>query len=331
MKVGLALPQYDYSVPGESPLRWETVAAWARHADGIGFDSVWVSDHLFLDLSRFGGDVAGGAAGCFSALPQLAGLAKVTARARIGPLVLNAALRHPSLLAKSLATLDVLSGGRLVVGLGAGWYEPEFEAANVPFLRPAQRLGQLGDAIAIIRGLFGGGPFTYEGRHWSVREARCLPLPVQQPSPPIWVGGRGDRLLRLAARHADGWNAVWRWTTEAYEERLAVLNRACDDAGRDPATVTRSLGLSTLVGTDDADVRRRFDRLRAASPAGAVRGTLDEWRVGRLVGTPPQIQEQLVRWEGLGVDELIVGAGAVPFAGTSLDDVSLIAEACNLG
>ena len=332
MKIGLALPQYDYSVPGERPLRWETVVTWARHADRLGFHSLWVSDHLFLDLARFGvtdGDHE--RSSCFDALAQLAALARVTEHARLGPLVLNAALRPPSITAKALATLDHLSGGRLVVGLGAGWYEPEFEAAGVPFLPPAERLRQLREAIRVLRGMFTGGPFTFEGRHWSVHEARCLPLPVQRPSPPLWVGGKGDGLVRLAARHADGWNTVWAWTPEAYRERLTVLRAECDRLGRDPATVTLSLGLSTLVGESEADLRRRFERLRDQSPAGVLdRTTLDDWRASRLVGTVDQIREQLSVWAGLGVEEMIVGTGAVPFAVTSLDDVSLLAEACSL-
>ncbi|MGH9224342.1 MAG: LLM class flavin-dependent oxidoreductase [Acidimicrobiales bacterium] len=331
MKIGLALPQYDYSLPGERPLRWETVAEWARHAEAHGFDSLWVSDHLFLDLARFGA-ADSDPGGCLDAVAELAALARITTRARLGPLVLNAALRPPSVTAKALATLDVLSGGRLVIGLGAGWYEPEFRAAGVPFLPPGGRLRQLAEAIEIMRGMFGGGPFTYRGRHWSVHEARCLPLPLQRPAPPVWVGGKGDALLRLAARHADGWNAVWAWTPEAYREKLDVLRAACDQVGRDPATITLSLGLYTLVGESEADLRRRFDRLRALSPAGVLeRTTLEEWRASRLVGTVERVREQLAAWAGLGVEEVIVGAGAVPFAVTDLDDVSLIAEACNLG
>jgi alkanesulfonate monooxygenase SsuD/methylene tetrahydromethanopterin reductase-like flavin-dependent oxidoreductase (luciferase family) len=234
-------------------------------------------------------------------------------------------------LAKALATIDVASHGRLIIGAGAGWYEPEFEAAGVPFLAPAGRLRQLREAIAVLRGMFGGGPFSYTGRYWSVDEARCLPRPVQQPSPPIWAGGRGDALLSLAARHADGWNTVWRWTPDAYRERLTVLHAACERAGRDPATVTLSLGLHAVVGQDEADLQRRYQRLRDLSLPGVLDGkSLDDWRQGRLVGTVEQIREQLAIWQSLGVHELIVNTGSIPFAGSALDDVSLLAEACSL-
>jgi probable F420-dependent oxidoreductase len=329
MRVGLALPQFDWSVAGESPLRWETVVEWARHAEGLGFDSLWLADHLFLDLGRYGGSTEPG--GAIDPLPALAALARVTTRPRLGTLVLCAPLRPPSVLAKALATLDVISDGRLVAGVGAGWYEPEFAAAGIPFLPAGRRLVQLAEAIQVLRGMFGGGPFTFEGRYWSVTEAPCLPLPVQRPHPPIWVGGRGDALLRLVARHADGWNTVWRWTPGHYRGRLDVLHQACEKVGRDPNTVTRSLGLTTLVGEDERDLRRRFDRFVARAPAGVVDGaSFDEWRQGRLVGTVEQVREQLAGWAELGVAELIVGAGAVPFAVTDLDDLEMVAQACSL-
>lgn len=330
MRVGLALPQFDWSVPGEWPLQWETVVDWARHAEGLGFESLWLADHLFLDLARYGGSPEPG--GCIDPLPALAALAGVTARPRLGTLVLCAPLRPPSLLAKALASLDVVSGGRLIVGMGAGWYEPEFAAAGIPFLAPGQRLVQLAEAIKVLEGMFDGGPFTFEGRYWRVAEARCLPQPVQRPRPPIWVGGRGDAILRLVARHADGWNTVWRWTHEAYRQRLAVLAEACETRGRDPATVTLSLGLTTLVGEDERDLRRRFDRYTELAPAGVVDGTsFDDWRQGRLVGTVDQVQEQIEAWADLGVSELIVGAGAVPFAVAHPDDLEMVAQACSLG
>ncbi len=219
----------------------------------------------------------------------------------------------------------------MIAGLGAGWYEPEFAAAQIPFERPGTRLAQLEEAIAVLRGMFGGGPFSHSGRHWTVEEARCLPVPVQQPGPPIWVGGRGDRLIRLAARHADGWNAVWVWTPDSYRERLALLDAACAEVGRDPAEFTRSVGLYALVGEDEADLGRRFDRLRSLSPPGILdRISLDQWRRGRLVGTVEQVREQVDEWAALGVDELIVSASAVPFALGSPEDLEMIAAACNL-
>ncbi len=326
MRVGLALPQFDFSVAGERSLRWPTLVAWAQRAEQLGFHAIWLADHLFWDLPAGGGPPE--RASSYDPLPALAALARRTGSVRVGTLVLCAPLRPPSVLAKALATLDVLSRGRLTVGLGD---EPEFAAAGVPFEDHRTRLGQLEEAVAVVRGLFGGGPFTYRGRHWSVEGARCLPVPVQRPHPPIWLGGRSDGLLRLAAAAADGWNTAWSSTPDAYRERTAVLDEACERVGRDPATLTRSLGLLALVGEDDADLRRRYERLRDAAPAGARPGaSLDEWRRGRLVGTVEHVREQLAAWRDLGVADLAVSAAAVPFAAASADDVDMVAEACSL-
>ena len=326
MRIGLALPQYDYSVSGESPLRWATLVEYALAAERVGYDSLWLSDHLFLDLAKYGGPAARQAA--FDPLVTLGALAGIVTRPRLGTLVLCEALRPASVLAKSLAGLDRICGGRLDVGLGAGWYEPEYAAIGMTMPSPGERLARLGEAVEVVRGLLGGGPFTFDGRYHRAFEARNDPAAVQRPAPPIMVGGKGDRLLALVARHADGWNTSWVWTPDAYRERLDVLDRACDAIGRDPATVTRSVGLYALCGEDDRDLERRFRRLHELSPPGVLGSTtLDEWRVGRLVGTVEQIREQVAGWDDLGVETIIVGPGAVPFAVTTVDDVELLAHA----
>ena len=138
MKLGLALPQYDYSVAGENPLQFTTIVDYARAAEAAGFDSVWLSDHLFLDLAKYGGP--SDRFGCYEPLVTLGALAREVDRVRLGTLVMCEALRPASVLAKSLATVDRVSGGRLDVGLGAGWYEPEYEAIDMKLPRPGERL-----------------------------------------------------------------------------------------------------------------------------------------------------------------------------------------------
>jgi probable F420-dependent oxidoreductase len=326
MRLGLALPQYDYSVAGESPLPWARVVEWARAAEAAGFDSLWLSDHLFLDVEKYGGPPD--REGCLDPIVALAALAGEVTRVRLGTLVLCEAFRPASVLAKSLAGLDVVCDGRLDVGIGAGWYEPEYAAIGMEMPRPGERLDRLREAIAILRGLLGGGPCTFDGRYHRADGAVNMPAALQQPTPPIIVGGKGDRLLSVVAELADGWNTCWAWTPTAYRERLDVLARACDAVERDPQSVTRSLGLYALGGEDARDLERRFERLQAVTPRGVLDGvTLDQWREGRLVGTVDDIREQAEGWAALGVETLIVGLGAVPFAVTALDDLELVARA----
>jgi probable F420-dependent oxidoreductase len=329
MDIGLALPQFDFSVPGEQPLRWRTVLHWATTAEALGFDSVWVADHLFFSIEKYGGPP--GEHGVFDPIVVLGALARATSRVRLGTLVLCAQLRPPMVLAKALATLDVVSGGRVTVGLGAGWYEREYVVAGIPFERPGVRLAQLAEVVQIVKRLLAGDEVTFRGRHYQVIGARLRPAARQRPRPPIWVGGKGDALLGVCAAHADGWNTVWSWTFDAYRERAAVLDAACERAGRDPDAVARSLGLFALVGETPSDLARRYERLQGLTPAGVLDGVpLAEWRQGRLVGTVEEVREQLQQWEALGISTLIVGAGALPFVVASPDDGEMLAAACSL-
>jgi probable F420-dependent oxidoreductase len=326
MRIGLALPQYDYSVPGASPLPYDVLLEHATRAEQLGFDSLWLSDHLWLDIAKYGGGDE--VYGAYEPLVTLAALARQVPRVRLGTLVLCEALRPASVLAKALATLDRITGGRLDIGMGAGWYEAEYEAVGMTMPPPGERLTRLGEAVDVVRGLLGGGPFTYHGKFHRAFDARNLPPALQQPAPPVFVGGKGDRLIRLAVDKADGWNTCWVWTPDAYRERLGVVERACDDAGRDPSTFWHSLGLYALCGENETDLARRFEWMRSAMPAGVLDGvTLDDWRVGRLVGTVEQVREQAAGWAGLGVETLIVGPGPLPFSVNSLEDVALLADA----
>ena len=238
------------------------------------------------------------------------------------------ALRPPGVLAKALATLDRVCGGRLDIGLGAGWYQPEYEAIGMPMPSPGVRVRRLREATEIVCGLLGGDELTYQGEFFQLTGACVDPPALQTPRPPVFLGGRGDQVLATVAAVADGWNTCWAWTHDDYRERVRVLDQACERIGRDPTTVWRSLGLYALVGEDETDLGSRFARLRAATPAGVLdRVTLDEWRTGRLVGTVEQVQEQAAGWAALGVETLILGAGALPFQVGSLDDVAALAAA----
>jgi alkanesulfonate monooxygenase SsuD/methylene tetrahydromethanopterin reductase-like flavin-dependent oxidoreductase (luciferase family) len=325
--VGVALPQYESSLPGERPPRFATVARWAQRAEELGFDSVWLSDHVVFDLARYGGP--GEPVHALEPLAALAALARCTTHVRLGTLVLCAALRPTSVLAKALATLDVLSGGRLDVGIGAGNYEPDFAAIGRSLPSPGARVMQLREMLVELTDLLAGGSVAASAP--GVTGGVLDPRPHQQPRPPVFVGGRGDRVLRTAVELADGWNTVWVWAPEQYSERLAVVDAACDAFGRDPASFSRSLGLYALAGEDERDLHRRFDRLAADSPPGILDGVgLGQWRQGRLVGTVQQISEQCESWAALGVDTLVVNPGAAPFHAVALDDLEPIAAGMGL-
>lgn len=326
MRIGLALPQYDYSVPGEWPLRFATVADYARAAESAGYDSLWVSDHLALDLAKYGGSPE--PQGVLDPLVTIAALARIVPRIRLGTLVLLEALRPAAVLAHALATLDRISDGRIDVGVGAGWYEPDYAAVGMEMPAPPERLSRLSEAVQILTGLLAGETVTFDGVFHRASGATLHPAPVQRPRPPVFVGGKGDRLLRLAARHADGWNTCWVWTCDAYRKRVAVIERECEEAGRDPSALWRSVGLYALCGDDEKDLAMRFERLKARSPAGVLDAvTLKQWRAGRLVGTVDQVREQAAEWASLGVETLILGVGAVPFHIGDPGDVAALAEA----
>lgn len=327
MRIGLALPHYDFSLPAAGGrLEFEAIVEVARRAEALGFDSLWVSDHLSLSIAKYGGPEREWFA--YEPLTTLAALARHVSRPRLGTLVLCEALRPASVAAKSLTTLDHLCDGRLDIGIGAGWYEPDYLALGMGLPAPGERLARLEEALTLLVSLLPGGPATVDGRHHRAREAINRPPPLQSPRPPIIVGGKGDRLLELVARRADGWNTCWVWTPDAYRERVGRLERACAATGREPATVTRSLGLYALAGEDEGDLEARFDRMRRLAPGGMLDATdLAEWRRGRLVGTVDEVAEQLGAWEQAGVSEMICCAGPLPFSLAAVDDLEPLARA----
>ncbi len=309
MKVGLALPHYDFSFPSgdfshpsERPATVQRVLDYAQRAEKLGFDSVWVSDHLFLDLAKYGGPPQRYKTP--EATAMLAALATGTSRARFGSLVLCASFRHPVFLAAQLQTIYEMSGGRLEVGLGAGWYEAEFNAAGIPFGTTAQRI----ERLAVVAGQL---------------DARL------DPRPPIIVGGKGGpKLARVVAEHADAWNVCWRITPDEYRARLETLHQACARAKRDPQTVGLSVGLYTLLGTDQNDLQGRYEALQRWTPGGALDGMpLAKFADGALVGTIEDCAATIKEFEALGVSEIILSPASLPFSVYDDDQLEQAAHA----
>ena len=323
MRFGLSLPHYGFSFP-TGQIAFADAADWARRAEALGFDSVWVSDHFFYSFARYGADPSPIAS--LEPLATLAGIAAVTDRVRLGTLVLCAAFRHPALLAKAATSIDLVSGGRLDLGLGAGWMAEEFEAFGYRFGSPGERFAMLEETVEVLKELFGGEPVTHDGESVTLHEAVLAPAPDRPP--PVWLGGKGGpRLLRLAARLADGWNMVWRISPEAYALKVSDVRAACEAEDRDPATFGLSIGLYSLMGEDEVAAQAAFERGRAAAPGDAMSADdYGSWLADTLSGTPAQVLERVAAFESLGVQEIIVAPWVLPFAIHEPEQVELFAD-----
>jgi probable F420-dependent oxidoreductase len=325
MRFGLALPHYGFSF-ADGEVTFARTAEVARRAEALGFDSVWVSDHFFYTFERYG--LPPTPIASLEPLTTLAGIAVQTQRVRLGTLVLGAPFRHPSILAKTAATLDVLSGGRLELGLGAGWMEREFEAFGYTFGSTGDRFTLLEDVLRILTAFEGDASATVDAGRFALRDARTIPPPVQRPRAPIWLGSKGGRRsLAMAARYADGWNTVWRWSPRAYAEVSAAADAACERVGREPSTLRRSVGLYGLIADDDAAFGALFERARAAMPGDAMaEETPETWCADTLSGTPERIMERIHAFAAVGVEELIVSPWVLPFALIDAEQLDRFAE-----
>lgn len=231
-------PQWGFAYPD--------LAAIAATAERNGWDALWVSDHLLWDADATDRN-------CYEAWTLLAALAPATSTLRLGTLVTCNSYRHPSLLAKMAAGIDDISGGRVEFGIGAGWKDVEYAAYGYDFPPIGTRQDQMAEAIELSRLLWTEDRADFDGAHYSLRGAVCAPKPVQAPMP-VWIGGHGDRLLRVVAELGDGWNMVFGRTLDQLRDRHAVLDRHCDDLGRDPASLARTVFLFTIVADTDAEI-----------------------------------------------------------------------------
>jgi probable F420-dependent oxidoreductase len=328
VRIGLALPHYDTSLAGK-PVSWAGVKRCAQKAEAAGFDSLWVSDHLWLDWSKYGGsDEPQAALECWT---TLSALTACTSQVRIGSLTLCNDFRNPGLLAKMAATLDIFSEGRLEIGLGAGWYEPEYRAAGITLDSPGTRIRRVGEAVEIIARLLEGEELRFKGDHYTLDGAICRPPPLQDPRPRIWIGGKGDLLLATAARVADGWNFSWLGSFETYAERARAADQACERYGRDPSSLARSTGVFLIPGENESDARRRFERLLERTPEGVLGDSKggsgvswDRFRRDHVAGGVEEVVDRLGRLAELGVEEIIVSFGTLPFQLEDEEDIEIV-------
>ena len=269
---------------------YDQLLAVAKTTEEEGFDAFFRSDHYM----SFGGDAGPGST---DAWVTLAGLARETSRIRLGTLVTPITFRLPGPLAISVAQVDAMSGGRVELGLGAGWYEAEHKAYGIPFPPTGARFAQLEEQLAIITGLWAtakGTKFDFTGEHFSIVDSPALPKPAQTPRPPIVIGGGGPRRTpRLAARFADEFNTPFfpdpNLSRGAYER----VGAACERIGRDPATMRFSAALTVCCGTDETSLERRASRIGRP---------LDRLRSGGVAGTPSEVVDRLASYGDAGAE-----------------------------
>jgi probable F420-dependent oxidoreductase len=276
LRVGIQLPEVERVV------RWPEYLQMARAAEDAGFDTLWLGDHL---LYRY---ADGSTRGPWEAWTMLSALAASTSRIRLGPLVAATAFHAPPMLAKLAATVDEVSGGRLILGLGAGWNETEFRAFGFPF---DHRISRFEEAFTIVRTLLREGEIDFDGRFFQARDCELRPTPARPGGPPLMVGSIGPRMLEITLPHVDAWNVWYRDIDNApagLEPKLRLVDEVCRQVGRDPGEVERTCAV--LV--------------RMPGGTGRVMGDTTQARIPPLEGSPAAVASRLREYADLGVAEV---------------------------
>jgi F420-dependent oxidoreductase-like protein len=286
--------------------QWNTTVEIAELAESLGYDSIWVYDH-FHNVPRPAREAV------FECWTTLAALSQRTSRVRLGQMVGCASYRNPGLLAKITSNLDVMSGGRLDWGIGAGWYEHEYRGYGYPFLPPKDRIAVLRETVEIVRSLWTQPETTYDGRFFSLHGAQCDPKPLQQPHPPILIGGGGEQLtLRVVARFAD--RANFGGKPPEYAHKCEVLRKHCEAVGRDAEEIEKTWSPEVFVRETEAELR---------SVGGSTFGEpFDSWRAGNLVGTPDEVIDKVGQYLEMGCTSFIPWCRDYP----ATDTLTLFAE-----
>jgi F420-dependent oxidoreductase-like protein len=281
---------------------WDAAQAWARsvelarRAEAAGYDHLWVYDHVETVPRRE-------PTHCFEAFTMLAALSQVTTRAELGQLVTCVGYRNVGLLAKQAAAIDVFSGGRLILGMGAGWYDREYRAYGYEYPSNRDRLALLDEALRVIPRLWSEETVTFEGRHLRFDGAFCDPKPLRQPRPPILVGGGGEQVtLRIAARHADATN--WQVGLDRFVHKSGLLARYCEEIGRDPASIVRTHAPDCRIFDTEADLAAWLDSPGGGHLWGAV--DPDQYVADNFVGTVEQVTEKARAFVEAGCAEFIL-------------------------
>jgi F420-dependent oxidoreductase-like protein len=278
VRFGIQTPQQHGS--------WQEMLSLWQEIDTLGFDSAWVFDHFLPIFSDPTGP-------CLEGWTALSALAMVTQKTRLGVMVTGNTYRHPGVLAKMATTVDIISGGRLILGIGAGWFELEHQAFGIAFPKVAERLKKLDETLEVVKRLWTEDRVNFSGRYYQLKDALLNPQPVQKPHPPILVGASGEQVaLGIVARHADIWNSFGSPTVFAH--KIAALTEHCRRIGRDPDTIEKSVLLQVTL-TDDQETKRK-----AREDEG--------W--GALIGNSDEVRQQIEQYVAVGVTHIIISVSA---------------------
>ena len=277
----------------------EEMRRFALKCEELGFDSIWLFDH-FVTVPKPSLESS------YECWTTTAWLAAITKRIRIGQMVTCNSYRHPSVLAKMSSTVDALSGGRLEMGIGAGWYEAEYKAYGIPFPKASVRIGMLDESAQIIKRMWTEDSPTFEGRYYSIKEAMNSPKPVQKPHPPLWIGGGGEQLtLRAVAKHADYSNFHGgEDPIGGFKHKMDILERHCQEVGRDFDEIKKSTLMNVLIERTEAEVDERI--ARRARALGMAEAEYRKRLRMALSGTPETCIDQWSRLIDLGASYFVL-------------------------
>lgn len=317
MRFGLFVPQgWRLDLTGIDPAaHWSTMLEVARAAEAGPFESIWVYDHFHTTPQPT-------EEATHEAWSLMAAFAAATGRVRLGQMCTCMGYRNPAYLAKVAATIDVISGGRVEMGIGGGWYEHEWRAYGYGFPTAGERLGRLDEGVQIMRQLWSTGTATLQGAHYQVEGAISRPLPLQDGGIPLWIAGGGEKkTLRTAAKYAAYTN--FDSTPDVFRRKSEILAEHCRDLGTDYDRIVRSANFNVVIGAADKDVQDRLDWVRAHYepylPADKVERNYQLLANGPLVGTPEKIVERLTALRGLGMTYAILYFPEIAYDRSGLD------------
>jgi F420-dependent oxidoreductase-like protein len=319
MRFGLFVPQgWRLDLAGiDVKDHWATMLGVAQAADTEDgpFESIWVFDHFHTVPVPT-------QEATHEAWTLMAAFAAATSRVRLGQMCTCIGYRNPAYLAKVAATVDVISGGRAEMGIGAGWYEHEWRAYGYGFPKAGDRIGMLDEGVQIMRQLWTEGTATLDGKHYQVDGAICRPLPLQDGGVPLWIAGGGEkRTLRIAARYADYTN--FDGTPEGFQHKSEILEQHCAEVGTDFGAITRSANYNVVLGETEKDVQDRLawmkdHLLRCGVPEKVAEERMRDFATGTLTGTPEQLAERLAQLSKLGMSYAILNFAEVAYDRTAL-------------